>query len=135
MATQEDIDTWFVYHPPTPSQVDVYQRIRNAGYEMAETVLNEAPEGPDTEKAFEKIREAVMWANAAIACSPVQITEDEVLPEGVCDKDLPHEGHEDERDGLKFWCTGGQGVTMERPEDREPEDEFATDFGGDPNEG
>jgi len=74
MTMQDDqLVNWFTHHPPRNGrQVAAYQEIRNAGREMAEAVIDECPPGQERDLAIEKIREAVMWANAGIACSGEQ---------------------------------------------------------------
>jgi len=68
--TLADLENWFTHHPPTDGQIPKYTRIREAGLVFARTVLTSTPEGPDQTTAIRKIREAVMTANAAIACAP-----------------------------------------------------------------
>ncbi len=63
----EAIDTLFIYHPPTPEQVDKYRRIRDAAKALAFVILAECDGGPDRTAAIRKVREAVMTANASIA--------------------------------------------------------------------
>lgn len=69
MTTQLDLDNWFSHHPPqTEQDVARYELIRSAGREFARVVLNNTPNCADQTAALRKIREAVMTANAAIAC-------------------------------------------------------------------
>lgn len=63
-----DIDNWFTHHPPTPEQVAIYQRIRDEGKRFALLLIALIPPSADRTVAIRKIREAVMTANAAIAC-------------------------------------------------------------------
>ena len=65
---QHDIDNWFVYHAPTPEQVEHYNAIREAAKIYAETVNKHAPDGADKTAAMRTIRNSVMQANLAIAC-------------------------------------------------------------------
>lgn len=58
----------FVYHPAAGDQGDRYGAIRKAGQELALKIATLCPAGEDRRTAVEKVREAVMWANAAIAC-------------------------------------------------------------------
>lgn len=67
---QVDLDLWFTYHPPTPQQIPIYEAIRDAGYQMAEKILAIVPPSPDRTVAIRHVREAVMNANAALACYP-----------------------------------------------------------------
>jgi hypothetical protein len=64
----EDIENWFTYHPPVGHDVSDYLEIREAGRRFAETILARTPVGADQSAAIRKVREAVMTANAAIAC-------------------------------------------------------------------
>lgn len=63
-----DLDNWFSYHAPKPGQPEKYEAIRSAGYYLAQVILNNAPAGADQSAAIRQVREAVMTANAAIAC-------------------------------------------------------------------
>lgn len=67
--TPADLDHWFSYHPPKDAhQVAAYEDLRAAGKMFAATILGTTPPGPDQSAAIRKVREAVMTANAAIAC-------------------------------------------------------------------
>ena len=63
-----DIENWFTYHSPTPGQIPQYTEIRDAGKAFAAVVFKHCPDSADRTAAIRKIREAVMTANAAIAC-------------------------------------------------------------------
>lgn len=63
-----DLDNLFSYHAPKGDQADRYQRIREAGKALAATITECCPPSADTTAAIRKVREAVMTANAAIAC-------------------------------------------------------------------
>lgn len=65
-----DLDNWFTYHPPTPEQVPVFEALRDAGHQFAETIMALVPPSPDRTVAVRKVREAVMTANASLACYP-----------------------------------------------------------------
>ena len=65
---QEKLDNWFTYHPPEPEQVEKYQNLREAAKDFAEVVVENTPRSADQSAALRKIREAVMTANASIAC-------------------------------------------------------------------
>lgn len=64
-----DLDNLFTYHPPHGDQVERYGTIRAAGLTFAEEIAESCPPSPERSTALTKIREAVMWANAAIACN------------------------------------------------------------------
>ena len=68
MITKEQLAKWFTYHSPTGTQPARYVEIRDAGKELAETILENTPSNADQSAAIRKVREAVMTANAAIAC-------------------------------------------------------------------
>jgi len=65
---EEKIENWFTYHPPTPGQPEKYVAIRDAGKALALAIAQHAPPSADQTAAIRKVREAVMTANAAIAC-------------------------------------------------------------------
>lgn len=57
----------FIYHPPKGNQAERYEIIRNAALGFAEVLERQCPESSEKAVAINKIREAVMWANASIA--------------------------------------------------------------------
>lgn len=66
-----DLENVFTYHAPTgPEQVQTYQQIREGGKYLAKLIDDSVPDGPEKTLSIRKIQEAVMWANAGIACSP-----------------------------------------------------------------
>ena len=58
----------FTYHPPKPDQLPRFERIRQCAGELAAAIYECTPECADQTAAIRKVREAVMTANAAIAC-------------------------------------------------------------------
>lgn len=64
----DDVQWVFTYHPPTETQIPVYELIRAQGRRFAEIIMLVCPDNGDREVAFGKLRETVMWANASIAC-------------------------------------------------------------------
>lgn len=66
--TQRDLDNWFTYHPPTNDQRERYELLRDKAREFAAEILRLTSPSPDQSAAIRKVREAVMTANAAIAC-------------------------------------------------------------------
>jgi hypothetical protein len=73
MALDEDrLDNWFTHHPPAGDQLFRYSGIRASGRSLAGVIEELAPSSPEKEQALAKVREAVMWANAAIACNEGQ---------------------------------------------------------------
>ena len=68
MPTEHELTNWFRYHPPTAGDRDKYDRLRCAAKKFAQDVMECTPPCADQSAAIRKIREAVMTANAAIAC-------------------------------------------------------------------
>lgn len=69
--TEREIATAFTYHPPTgPDQVAEYEQIRSAARDFANVLADLVPPSRELSTAIAKVREAVMWANAGIACHP-----------------------------------------------------------------
>jgi hypothetical protein len=66
--TRDDLSNWFSYHSPSSQQLPKYARIREAGLALAEAIFYETPASADQTAAIRKVREAVMTANASIAC-------------------------------------------------------------------
>jgi len=66
---QQKIENWFTYHSPTPDQLPCYTAIREAAKQFALVLVANTPESADQTVAIRKVREAVMIANASIACS------------------------------------------------------------------
>jgi len=63
-----DLDNLFSYHAPKDDQLERYTLIRDTGKMFAQIINDNTPAGADRTAAIRKIREAVMTANAAIAC-------------------------------------------------------------------
>jgi hypothetical protein len=70
-----DLPGVFSYHAPHGNQATRYVEIRQTGLALANTVARMCPESPERSTAIAKIREAVMWANAAIACNEKEESE------------------------------------------------------------
>ena len=68
MITDDQLTNWFQYHAPQPGQPEKYEAIRAAGLAMARVILAQTPPSADRAAAIRQVREAVMTANAAIAC-------------------------------------------------------------------
>jgi hypothetical protein len=68
MITQDHIDNWFQYHTPTPLQIPKYEAIREAARKFASVILENTPASADQSDAIRSVRNAVMTANASIAC-------------------------------------------------------------------
>lgn len=68
MITDVQLQNWFTYHSPTPEQLPKYQAIREAGLALATAIRDNSPASADQTAAIRKVRDAVMTANASIAC-------------------------------------------------------------------
>lgn len=67
--TKKELENAFTYHTPTEDQVKDYNKIRSEGKRLATVINKLCPDSRERSLALTKIREAVMWANAAIACN------------------------------------------------------------------
>lgn len=69
MIPTGQIENWFNYHPPkNDDEVHVYEDMRERGRELAHYINQQVPDGREKSLAMTKLREAIMWANAGIAC-------------------------------------------------------------------
>jgi hypothetical protein len=68
----EAIEAIFTFHPPTEDQVADYSAIRSWAKSLAYMIDLKCPAGPSRTTAINKLREAVMWANASIATKNAQ---------------------------------------------------------------
>ena len=68
VPSDDDLQNWFTYHKPDDEDIEKYLQIRQMGLEFARTIAEMCPDGPDKTVAIRKVREAVMTANASIAC-------------------------------------------------------------------
>ena len=68
LILKNNIDNWFSYHPPKPDQIPRYEAIRAKAKELALLIAESTPQSADQSAALRLLREAVMTANAAIAC-------------------------------------------------------------------
>jgi hypothetical protein len=68
MFEPEVIENWFTYHAPGSDDLVAYEKLRNAGKEFAKAINELCPDSADKTAAIRKVREAVMTANASIAC-------------------------------------------------------------------
>lgn len=67
--SDKELDNLFTYHAPTLEQQQRYVKIREAGKHLATTIRDACPSSADCTVAIRKVREAVMNANASIACN------------------------------------------------------------------
>lgn len=62
------VDHWFTHHPPDGHDVAKYTELRDTAKTLAHRIVTLCPASADRTTAIRKLREAVMTANAAIAC-------------------------------------------------------------------
>ena len=65
--TDNQLKDIFTYHPPTPEQREIYEKINAAFLECAQVVNAVTPEGPGKTVAIRKLSDARMQANASVA--------------------------------------------------------------------
>lgn len=65
--TLENLTDMFTFHKPRCGDAAAYTRVRKAGRQFSEVILNNTRSSADQSAAIRKVREAVMTANAAIA--------------------------------------------------------------------
>ena len=66
--TVDQIENWFSYHAPSSEDLVAYEKLRNAAKSFATAINEICPESADKTTAIRKVREAVMTANASVAC-------------------------------------------------------------------
>ena len=64
----EEIRQVFTYHAPNIEQRHRYHSLRQNAKALALHIQEHCPESWEKSLAITKVREAVMWANASIAC-------------------------------------------------------------------
>lgn len=67
--SDEAIDRRFAHHPPKGDQAMRYAAIRAKMADAAKFIRDWTPESPEQTRAFNALHEAMMLANAAIACN------------------------------------------------------------------
>jgi len=66
---REELQTVFTYHKPKDDkQIENYHVLRSAAHYFASVIAATVPLSPERNVALGKVREAVMWANAGLAC-------------------------------------------------------------------
>ena len=67
---ESEIENLFTHHPPQGDQPMRYELIRATAKNFAQVIDKCCPDCSDKSAAIRKLREAMMTANAAIACGP-----------------------------------------------------------------
>lgn len=65
--SNEELEAAFTYHAPDQQQAAAYEDLRANARAMASGIKEMCPESRELSLALTKLREAIMWANAAIA--------------------------------------------------------------------
>jgi len=68
--TAENIANVFSYHAPRRDQPERYTALRGVARDFAQKILDIVPDCADRSAALRCVREALMWANAAVALEP-----------------------------------------------------------------
>jgi hypothetical protein len=69
-AVVEDIENAFRFHPATPVTGPQHDAVRTLMRGTAVALVQLVPESVEQHVALERLREAMYWANAGIACHP-----------------------------------------------------------------
>lgn len=81
--TDAQLENRFAYHAPVGDQVARYAAVRAACLEAAKKIRDLTPCSPEQTRALNSLHDAMMRANAAIACnegSPTTPPESEMSP-------------------------------------------------------
>ncbi len=62
------IAIWFDFHTPDAEAKEQHERVRAHGGSFAQVIKQSTRNCADQQRAITAVRQAVMWANAAIAC-------------------------------------------------------------------
>jgi hypothetical protein len=69
-----NLTTAFKHHAPKGNQAKRYQILRKQGEQLASAIVKLTPAGDEQDQAVMLVRQAVMMANAAIACGEAGAT-------------------------------------------------------------
>ena len=69
-------EMFFTYHPVKKDQMLRFQTIKDSAADFAEVIMRGCPPSKDRNLALEKVREAMMWANASISCYEAHMEEE-----------------------------------------------------------
>lgn len=75
-VSDEEIHDWTCHHPPlTEVVVSAHVRVRQEFEELMVSMNGLLPEGPTKTTVLNKLRDAMMWANASVACAQAVYSE------------------------------------------------------------
>lgn len=66
--SHERVTNDFAFHPATDLTAELHNSTRANFANLAHWIIDNVPPGGARETCVEKLREAMMWANAGIAC-------------------------------------------------------------------
>lgn len=66
----KDLENRFTFHPPTPPQIQRYEKVRGSARAFARVISAQVPAGREKALAMTHLEQAMMWANAGIARHP-----------------------------------------------------------------
>jgi hypothetical protein len=69
-----EIENWFAHHPPTEVAEVIHGAIRYRTKTLALWFNSVLPEGPTKTRALTTLRDAMMLANASVACDHESLT-------------------------------------------------------------
>lgn len=70
--THESVDNDFSFHGGTDLTVELHETVRVNFKQLAHWILDHVPPGAARSTAISKLREGMMWSNAAIACDTIK---------------------------------------------------------------
>lgn len=65
--TEQELQSRFSYHAPTPDVEPKYVKIRETCKELAREILIQCPDSRERSVALTKLDEVMFWSNASIA--------------------------------------------------------------------
>lgn len=74
--SHETVSNDFSFHPATDMTAEIHDATRQKFMNMAHWVIDNVPKGEARKQAIFRLREAMMWANGAIACDTNQLAEE-----------------------------------------------------------
>lgn len=125
-----ELKNLFQHHLPTKFQINSYNALRNAAFGFAVAINSLVPEGTEKDASILRLREALMLANAGVACADASEDYTEFGDEGCITAYNCHQPleEEDEAQTALFEDFFGR-LEYERMCERERQD--ATDGPGD----
>lgn len=67
MTFAEELANRYAYHPPTPDRATLHERVRVLCYQLASDLAQLLPDSTERDKALDRVDEACMYGNAALA--------------------------------------------------------------------